>query len=192
MQFVRLTTVASHTTKPKRHGTPEAPLLGELSAKQTERLYRAGLTVKLRLYTTSLSRLSLDTSPSRGGLGIAVQFVLLAAAAWHTTRTKHSGTPEAPLLGELSAKQTERLYGRHAFPLQAASAGLQFERLYRRHAFPLQAASAGLQFERLYGKPPTHKKTGQHRFRAAGWVRRRGMPRSVCINIWPGCWTGTS
>ena len=38
----------------------------------------------------------------------------------------------------------------------------------------------------------THKKTGQHRFRAAGWVRRRGMPRSVCINIWPGCWTGTS
>ena len=52
-----------------------------------------------------------DSSPSRGALGIAVQFVLLAAAAWHTARTKHSGTPEAPLLGELDAvRRPERLY----------------------------------------------------------------------------------
>ena len=47
-------------------------------------------------------RLTASSSPSRGALGIAVQFVLLTAAAWHTTRTKHCGTPEAPLLGELS------------------------------------------------------------------------------------------
>ena len=42
-----------------------------------------------------------DSSPSRGALGITMQFVLLTAAAWHTTETKRSGTPEAPLLGEL-------------------------------------------------------------------------------------------
>ena len=48
-----------------------------------------------------------------------MQFVLLTAAAWHTTETKRSGTPEAPLLGELSAKQTERLYKGEAFPRAA-------------------------------------------------------------------------
>ena len=54
------------------------------------------------LRTTSPSRLSLDTSPSRGGLGNPVQFVRLTAAASHTTKPKRGGTPEAPLLGELA------------------------------------------------------------------------------------------
>ena len=31
VQFVHLTAAVSHTTKPKRGGTPEAPLLGELA-----------------------------------------------------------------------------------------------------------------------------------------------------------------
>jgi len=31
VQLVRLTAAASHPTKPKRGGTPEAPLLGELA-----------------------------------------------------------------------------------------------------------------------------------------------------------------
>ena len=57
---------------------------------------------KAVLHTTSPSRLRRASSPSRGALGKAMQFVLLTAAAWHTTRTKRSGTPEAPLLGELS------------------------------------------------------------------------------------------
>ena len=52
-----------------------------------------------------------DSSPKVGALGIAVQFVRLTAATWRTTRTKHSGTPESPLLGEMSPKVTERLYG---------------------------------------------------------------------------------
>ena len=52
-------------------------------------------------YNLSVSLL-LDTSPSRGGLGIPVQFVRLAAAASHTTKPKRGGTPEAPLLGELA------------------------------------------------------------------------------------------
>ena len=43
-----------------------------------------------------------DTSPSRGGFGIAVQFAPLTAAASYTTNTKRCGTPEAPLLGELA------------------------------------------------------------------------------------------
>ena len=94
-------------------------------------------------YNLSVS-LSLDTSPSRGGLGNPVQFVRLTAAASHTTKPKRGGTPEAPLLGktpsgrrEMSRMRqrvddwqsrqalTERLYGRLTFPLQAASAGLQ-------------------------------------------------------------------
>ena len=42
---------------------------------------------------------------SRGGLGISESF---------------TSSPEAPLLGELSAKQTERLYKGEAFPRAAA------------------------------------------------------------------------
>ena len=87
-------------------------------------------------FVQPLSLTSFDSSPSRGALGIAVQSVLLAVAGHKVLNRELGGTPEAPLLGELSAEQTERLYGRHAFPLQAASAGLQFERLYRDEAPP--------------------------------------------------------
>ena len=56
---------------------------------------------KRLLCPTSPSTLRVATSPSRGGLGSPESF---------------ASSPEAPLLGELSAKQTERLEGRNSFP----------------------------------------------------------------------------
>ena len=75
--------------------SPEAPLPGELSAKQTERLYEgqpdretsAGLNLSVIAY-------AMPPPLPRGGLGIPQSF---------------ASSPEAPLPGELSAKQTERL-----------------------------------------------------------------------------------
>ena len=55
-------------------------------------------------FVQPLSLTSFASSPSRGALGIAVQFVLLTAAAWHTTETKHG------------AAVTERLYRDEAPP----------------------------------------------------------------------------
>ena len=75
--------------------SPEAPLLGELSAKQTERLDK-GQPDREALAGLNLSVIAYAMPPPlpRGGLGIPQSFASL---------------PEAPLLGELSAKQTERL-----------------------------------------------------------------------------------
>ena len=97
--------------------SPEAPLLGELAAKQTERLEGRNTCpgsscfrfrdpevlpqIERLLCPTSPSSLRDATSPSRGGLGSPESF---------------ASSPEAPLLGELSAKQTERLEGRNTFP----------------------------------------------------------------------------
>ena len=67
-----------------------------LSAKQTERLYK-GQPDREALARLNLS-VTADAVPPplpRGGLGIPQSF---------------TSSPEAPLLGELSAKQTERLY----------------------------------------------------------------------------------
>ena len=75
--------------------SPEAPLLGELSAKQTERLDE-GQPDREALAELNLS-VTADAVPPplpRGGLGIPQSL---------------ASSPEAPLLGELSAKQTERL-----------------------------------------------------------------------------------
>ena len=38
----------------------------------------------------------------------------------------------------------------------------------------------------------TAKRTGQHRFRAAGSAPAGAKPAQQNISIWPGCWTGTS
>ena len=76
--------------------SPEAPLPGELSAKQTERLYE-GRPGREAFAGLNLS-VTADAVPPplpRGGLGIPESL---------------ASSPEAPLLGELSAKQTERLY----------------------------------------------------------------------------------
>ena len=75
--------------------SPEAPLLGELSAKQTERLDE-GWPDREALAKLNLSVIAYAMPPplTRGGLGIPQSF---------------ASSPEAPLLGELSAKQTERL-----------------------------------------------------------------------------------
>ena len=104
----------------KLYGLPMAPLLGELSAKQTERLegritcpgcscfrFRDPAVlpqIERLLCTTSPSSLRDATSPSRGGLGSPQSF---------------SSSPEAPLLGELSSdSETERLKGRNTFPCE--------------------------------------------------------------------------
>ena len=50
----------------KRTVSPEAPLLGELSAKQTERLYEGEPDRKPLLNSTSPSRLRRATSPTEG------------------------------------------------------------------------------------------------------------------------------
>ena len=75
--------------------SPEAPLPGELSAKQTERLDK-GLPDREAFAGLNLSVIAYAMPPplTRGGLGIPQSFAF---------------SPEAPLLGELSAKQTERL-----------------------------------------------------------------------------------
>ena len=75
--------------------SPEAPLLGELSAKQTERLDE-GQPDREALAELNLSVIAYAMPPPlpRGGLGIPQSL---------------ASSPEAPLLGELSAKQTERL-----------------------------------------------------------------------------------
>jgi|GEM_PF-2852023 len=85
--------------------SPEAPLLGELSAKQTERLDK-GQPDREAFAGLNLS-VTADAVPpplTRGGFGIPQSF---------------ASSPEAPLPGELSAKQTERLDegrpGREAF-----------------------------------------------------------------------------
>ena len=68
--------------------SPEAPLLGELSAKQTERLDK-GQPDREALAELNLS-VTADAVPPplpRGGLGIPQSF---------------ASSPEAPLLGELS------------------------------------------------------------------------------------------
>ena len=75
--------------------SPEAPLLGELAAKQTERLDE-GQPNREAFAGLNLS-VTADAVPpplSRGGLGIPESL---------------ASSPEAPLLGELAAKQTERL-----------------------------------------------------------------------------------
>ena len=75
--------------------SPEAPLPGELSAKQTERLDE-GQPDREAFAELNLSVIAYAMPPPlpRGGLGIPQSF---------------ASSPEAPLLGELSAKQTERL-----------------------------------------------------------------------------------
>ena len=85
--------------------SPEAPLPGELSAKQTERLDE-GRPGREAFAGLNLS-VTADAVPPplpRGGLGIPESL---------------ASSPEAPLPGELSAKQTERLDegrpGREAF-----------------------------------------------------------------------------
>ena len=75
--------------------SPEAPLPGELSAKQTERLDK-GQPDREAFAELNLS-VTADAVPPplpRGGLGIPESL---------------ASSPEAPLPGELSAKQTERL-----------------------------------------------------------------------------------
>ena len=75
--------------------SPEAPLPGELSAKQTERLDE-GRPGREAFAGLNLS-VTADAVPPplpRGGLGIPESL---------------ASSPEAPLPGELSAKQTERL-----------------------------------------------------------------------------------
>ena len=85
-------------------------------------------------FVQPLSLTSFDSSPSRGALGIAVQFVLLTAAAWHTTRTKHGGTPEAPLLGKTPSGRREMSHMRQRVDDWHGAAVT--ERLYRDEAPP--------------------------------------------------------
>ena len=102
-------------------------------------------------YNLSVSLL-LDTSPSRGGLGIAVQFVRFTAAASHTTKPKRGGTPEAPLLGKTPSGRREMSRMRQRVDDWQSRQALT-ERLYGRLTFPLQAASTGLS-PPFFAKPP--------------------------------------
>ena len=84
--------------------SPEAPLLGELAgASPTERLDEG------RPGRIAFAGLNLSVTPAAchlpyRGEALAFRKVFLPSP-------KFSSPPEAPLLGELSAKRTERLYG---------------------------------------------------------------------------------
>ena len=80
-----------------------SPTRGAVERSETERLYEGEPDREPLLDSTSPSRLTPCHLPYRGE-ALAFRKVFLPSS-------KFSSPPEAPLLGELSAKQTERLYG---------------------------------------------------------------------------------
>ena len=135
--------------------SPEAPLLGELSAKQTERLDK-GQPDREALAKLNLSVIAYAMPPPlpRGGLGIPQSFAF---------------SPEAPLLGELSAKQTERLY--EGQPDREALAKLNLS--VTADAVPPPLTRGGLGIPQSFASSPEAPLLGElsNEVRLRGWTK---------------------
>ena len=139
------------------------------------------------------------TSPKVRGLGSPPSFRFgiftpcCRKGSRQALRSDFTPLPRAPTLGELDAvRRPER-----ASPLTGRQGLCLADAFGRERASPLTAATEP-RFRLCFrwgcasaGPRPTKKPASIGFERPVGYAGG-GMPRSVCINIWPGCWTGTS